>query len=127
MGTDLIDSGGMATGAWEFDANNTAYTLVTSVAEMEGLEPKMSEKVWKQPDWVKWEEAVNAELKSLNEVHTWNIIERPVKTNIISCKWVFKIKKNAAGEINKYKAQLVVHSFMQKLGINYDDTYAPVT
>jgi len=44
----------------------------------------------------------------------------------VSCKWVFKIKKNSAGEINKYKARLVAHSFTQQYGVNYDKTYAPV-
>ena len=39
---------------------------------------------------------------------------------------MFKIKKNAAGEIDKYKAQLVVRSFTQVHDVNYYDTYTPV-
>ena len=113
VGTDLADSGSMVIGAWEFDANNAAYALVAGVAETEGLEPETLEEARKRPDWVKWEEAVNAELKSLNEAHTWNVVERPAKTNVVSCKWVFKIKKNTAGEIDKYKAWLVAHGFTQ--------------
>ena len=35
------------------------------------------------------------------------MVEQLEGTNIVSCKWVFKIKKNAAGEIDKYKMQLV--------------------
>ena len=54
------------------------------------------------------------------------MVEHPRNTNVISCKWVFKIKKNAAGEINKYKAHLIVRSFIQQYGIDYDETYAPV-
>jgi hypothetical protein len=45
---------------------------------------------------------------------------------IIGCKWVLHIKKNAAGEIEKYQARLVVHSFMQIHGVNYYKTYIPI-
>ena len=74
-GTYPIDNGGMATGAWEYNADNTAYALVDSITEMEGLEPEMIEEVWRQPDWVKWEEAINAELRSLDKMHTWNVVK----------------------------------------------------
>jgi len=113
VGTNLTNGADMATGTLEFDGDNTAYVLMAGVAEMEGLEPETIEEAWKQLDWVKWEEAVNTALRSLHEVRTWNIVRRLAKTNVISCKWVFKIKKNAAGEIDKYKAWLVVCSFMQ--------------
>ena len=39
---------------------------------------------------------------------------------------MFKIKKNSAGEIDKYKTQLVVHGFTQQYGVDYDETYAPI-
>ena len=125
-GTDPIDNSSMATGAWEYDADNVAYALVAGVTETEGLEPETIEEVRRWPDWAKWEEAVNAELRSLDEAHTWNVVERPAKTNVMSCKWVFKIKKNAAGKIDKYKARLVACGFTQQLSVDYDDTYTPV-
>ena len=39
---------------------------------------------------------------------------------------VFRIKKNSAGEIEKYKARLVARGFTQIYGIDYYETYAPV-
>ena len=80
-----------------------------------------------QPDWPRWEEMINVKLKSLEDAHIWNMVECPRNTNIVSCKWVFKIKKNAAGEINKYKACLIVHSFIQQYSVDYDETYIPIT
>ena len=54
------------------------------------------------------------------------MVKRPRNTNIVSCKWVFKIKKNAAGKIDKYKAHLVVCSFIQQYSVNYNEPYVPV-
>ena len=56
--------------------DSTKWGIIT-----EGLEPTTIEeaKVW--PDWPKWEEAINAELKSLDDAHTWNVVEHPKNTN----------------------------------------------
>ena len=45
-----------------------------------------------------------AELRSLDDAQMWRVVERPIGMNVVGCKWVFKIKRNAAGEIDKYKA-----------------------
>ena len=54
------------------------------------------------------------------------MVEQPKGTNVVSCKWVFKIKKNAAGEIDKYKAWLVACGFTQQYSVDYNETYTPV-
>jgi len=50
----------------------------------------------------------------------------PKGTNFVDSKWIFKIKKNTVGEINKYKARLVAHGFTQVYGVDYYETYTPV-
>ena len=60
-------------------------------------------------------------------MQTWRVVEWPIGVNVVRCKWVFKIKRNAVGEIDKYKARLVTKGYSQVQGINYDDTYTPVT
>ena len=112
--------------AWELDNENAVFALLTGNAEAKGLEPTTIEEAKTCPDWPRWEGAINTELKSLDDAHTWNVVDHPKDINVVSCKWVFKIKKNAAGEIDKYKACLVAHGFTQQYGINYNETYVPV-
>ena len=113
---------------WEFnlDDSDTAYAMFAGMSEIEGLEPQTVEDARTRPDWPRWQEAISAELKSLDEACTWDIVPRPKNTNIVSCKWVFKIKRNAAGQIDKYKARLVARGFSQVHGVDYYETYAPV-
>ena len=92
---------------------------------IEGLEPSYEE-AQKRPDWPKWEEAIKKELESLEKMGTWRLVKRPPGTNVVDTKWVLKIKKNSAGEIDKYKARLVARGFTQIYGVDYYETYAPV-
>jgi len=78
------------------------------------------------PDWPKWDEAIQKELGSLKKSGTWEIVEHPKGANVVDNRWVLRIKKNAAGEIEKYKARLVTKGFTQIYGIDYYEMYAPV-
>ena len=48
---------------------------------------------------------------------TWNLVPYPNEQNFIENKWIYKIKYNSAGEIEKYKVRLVAKGFTQKIRI----------
>ena len=110
---------------WEM-VEVTEHAMAAVMAGAEGLTPTFEE-AWKQSDWPKWEEAINKELVSLKANDTYKVVEHLLHVNIVKCCWVLRIKKNSAGEINKYKARLVAKGFTQVHSVDYYETYSPVT
>lgn len=45
----------------------------------------------------------------------------------VGCQWVFTIKYNSDGTLERYKARLVAKGYTQTYGIDYLETFAPVT
>jgi hypothetical protein len=45
-------------------------------------------------------------------------------TNIIDCKWLFKVKRKIDGSVDRYKARLVTRGFKQCYVIDYDDAFS---
>jgi transposase InsO family protein len=73
-----------------------------------------------------WNDAANEEFNNLIKMGTWNLTVKPPDRKAISCKWVFSVKAKANGNIEKFKARLVVKGFSQRPGIDFDETFCPV-
>ena len=74
----------------------------------------------------RWTNACEDEIDSINKNNTWELVELPQGVKIIGLKWVFKVKRNADGSINKFKARLVAKGYVQEHGIDFDEVFAPV-
>ena len=58
-----------------------------------------------------WSQAIKEELKALEKNDTWKLVSLPEGKKIVGCKWVFSIKYNTNGPIDRYKVRLVaVHT-----------------
>jgi histone deacetylase 1/2 len=69
---------------------------------------------------------MDIEYNALLKNNTCHLVPPKKGSNIIDCKWVFKVKLNADGTLDKYKARLVSKGFKQRFGIDYEDTFSPV-
>ncbi len=72
-----------------------------------------------------WQAAIKKELDALNERKTWEVVERPEGKPVLPLKMVMKIKSNADGSVDKYKARLVVLGCHQD-ETQYEETFSPV-
>ena len=73
-----------------------------------------------------WMDAMDKEMNALHKNDTWDLCQLPPNEQAIGCKWIYKLKFNKEGHIDRHKARLVTKGFAQEYGIDYEETYAPV-
>jgi hypothetical protein len=70
------------------------------------VEEAMSKKSWRQ--------AMESEMKAIEDNKTWVVSDLPAKQKAIGLKWVFKAKEDLEGNIVKHKARLVAKGYAQR-------------
>jgi transposase InsO family protein len=88
--------------------------------------PQVYEDIQVRDDGDFWNTAVVEELNALKENKTWTLCELPPGRKALGNRWVFKVKRDSGGAVQKYKARLVVKGCSQQKGFDYTETYAPV-
>ena len=74
----------------------------------------------------RWTQAMAEEMAALEKNSTWDLVPLPNGKKIVGCKWVFAVKHQTNGTIERFKARLVAKGYTQSYGIDYQDTFAPV-
>lgn len=107
---------------WMLNSTTKYNTLAASYGEPNTLKQALASE-----DAALWREAMDDEVQSLLRNDTWTLEEPPPGTSVIPLKWVFKVKVDAAGNIERYKARIVAKGYEQQEGIDYDEVFAPVS
>jgi hypothetical protein len=96
-------------------------TMVSSIQESEPstFEEATSRQVWR--------DAMMEEYNSIMKNDVREVVPRPEGKSVVTSKWLYKLKHVADGSIEKYKARFVARGFSQVEGVNYDETFAPVS
>ncbi|KAG8494864.1 hypothetical protein CXB51_012444 [Gossypium anomalum] len=91
--------------------------------EADDFEPCTVEDALAHPEW---KLAVQAEFDALSANSTWTLVPLPPGWKVIGCKWLFKVKRNPDGTLDRRKARLVAKGYSQAPGCVFKETFSPV-
>jgi len=114
-------------GDMTFTEPQLVHAASIALAQLEERTPTTYKDAMASPERLKWKEALDKEMASINEMEVWDLVPRlsvPSSQIVLKCKWVFKIKTDEHGAITVYKARLTPKGFMQREGINVYETFA---
>lgn len=109
---------------------STDYMVYLQEAECdEGFDedPKTFKEAMNSEKNEEWLAAMKSKLQSMSKNHVWDLVELPKGSKPIGCKWVYKTKRDSKGQIERYKARLVAKGFTQQEGVDYIETFSPVS
>jgi hypothetical protein len=104
------------------DAELIEYAFLTCM----GAEPRSYKEAMKSDAAGLWHDASQQEYDALNQHDVWELCELPPGRKAVGCCWVYRVKMNADGTVDRYKAWLVAQGFSQKPHLDYTETFAPV-
>nr|GFA30423.1 hypothetical protein [Tanacetum cinerariifolium] len=100
-------------------ANSCLFSCLLS-----STEPANVVEALRDADWVS---AMQEELDQFARLKIWRLVPRPEGKSVIKTKWIFKNKKDESSLVIRNKARLVAVGYSQQKGIDYDETFAPVS
>ncbi|GKA08512.1 retrovirus-related pol polyprotein from transposon TNT 1-94 [Tanacetum coccineum] len=107
-------SSGLATDAlWCF------YNSVLSKVEPKNFKSAVTEDCWFQ--------AMQDEIHKFDRLDVWELVPPLDCAMIIALKWIYKVKLDKYGDVLKNKARLVAKGYRQEEGLDFEESFAPVT
>ena len=94
------------------------------------VEPTTYKQAMASLDSKSWQAAILVEYPSIQEAGKWTVHDMsdlPAGRRPVGSKWVFKVKNNGDQSVERYKARIVAKGYSHIEGLDYDETFAPVT
>ena len=66
------------------------------------------------------------EMEALWKNKTWFLVPKNQAMNVVGNKWVYRIKRNPDGTVQRLKARLVAKGFHQRPCIDFGETFSPI-
>ena len=113
---------------WLNNTTLTAFPMPTQSYDLPTTlkDPKNYTEALKAPDAEEWKKAMRDEMESLHKMQTFHIKELPAGRKAVACTWVYRRKRDLQGVVVRWKARCVAKGYLQRKGIDYNDTFAPV-
>nr|GEX18236.1 retrovirus-related Pol polyprotein from transposon TNT 1-94 [Tanacetum cinerariifolium] len=88
------------------------------------IEPNNFKQAMTKPSWI---DAMQEKIHKFERLQVWELVQCPDKVMLIKLKWIYNVKIDEFGEVLKNKARLVAQGFKQEEGIDFEESFAPVT
>nr|GEU92935.1 retrovirus-related Pol polyprotein from transposon TNT 1-94 [Tanacetum cinerariifolium] len=102
----------------ESDAEMCMFALTVSRTEPKNIKETMADSAWI--------ESMQEELHQFDRLDVWELVDRPLCTNVINLKWLWKNKRDEENTVIRNKSRLVARGYAQKEGVDFEESFAPV-
>nr|GEZ99632.1 copia protein [Tanacetum cinerariifolium] len=102
----------------ESDAKMCMFALTVSQTEPKNIKEAMADSVWIEP--------MQEELHQFDRLDVWELVDRPLCTNVINLKWLWKNKHDEENTVIRNKSRLVAKGYAQKERVDFEESFAPI-
>nr|GEY38605.1 retrovirus-related Pol polyprotein from transposon TNT 1-94 [Tanacetum cinerariifolium] len=102
----------------ESDGEMCMFALTVSRTEPKNIKEAMADSAWI--------ESMQKELHQFDRLDVWKLVDKPLCTNVINIKWLWKNKREKENTIIRNKSHLVAKGYAQKEGVDFEESFAPV-
>ena len=99
------------------ETENSALTMTNPTSYQDAMS---------RADAMHWKRTCAEEIEEFVRQNLFSTVDKPTGRKAMRCKWVFETK-HENGQIERYKTILVAQGFSQIPGVDFDETFAPVT
>nr|GFA13980.1 hypothetical protein [Tanacetum cinerariifolium] len=102
----------------ESDAEMCMFALTVSRTKPKNIKEAMANSAWI--------ESMQEELHQFDRLDVWDLFDRPLCTNVINLKWLWKNKHDEENTVIRNKSCLVAKGYAQKEEVDFEESFAPV-